>query len=101
MYFEDDHPDIHRASALTCCQLIVRDPTCHQVSNHSIEIIGDILDKLFTVGIADPNPSIRHTVLSSLDEHFDKHLSQVENVRLLSMMRCSKIVLLASTSLDV
>ncbi|EJD07323.1 atypical/PIKK/FRAP protein kinase [Fomitiporia mediterranea MF3/22] len=80
-YLEDDHPDIRQAAALTCCRLFVRDPICHQVSNHSIEIISDVLDKLLTVGIADPDPAIRLTVLSSLDERFDKHLSQAENVR--------------------
>ena len=58
-----------------------------------------MLDKLLTVGIADPgrlsllllttvslmsrlsDPVIRQTVLASLDERFDKHLSQAENVR--------------------
>ncbi|THH04859.1 hypothetical protein EW145_g5218 [Phellinidium pouzarii] len=80
-YLEDDHPEIRQAAALTCCRLFVRDPICHHVSNHSIEIISDVLDKLLTVGIADPDPDIRHTVLSSLDERFDKHLSQAENVR--------------------
>ncbi|KAL5537169.1 TOR1 [Sanghuangporus sanghuang] len=80
-YLEDDHPDIRQAAALTCCRLFVRDPICHQVSNHSIEIISDVLDKLLTVAIADPDPAIRLTVLSSLDERFDKHLSQAENVR--------------------
>lgn len=80
-YLEDEHAEIRQAAALTCCILFVRDPICHQVSNHSIEIISDVLDKLLTVGIADPNSDIRYTVLSSLDERFDKHLSQAENVR--------------------
>lgn len=80
-YLEDDHREVRQAAALTCCRLFVRDPICHQVSNHSIEIISDVLDKLLTVGIADPDPEIRQTVLASLDERFDKHLSQAENVR--------------------
>ena len=80
-YLESDHPEVRKAAALTCCRLFVRDPICHQISNHSIEIIGDVLDKLLTVGIADPDPDIRQTVLSSLDERFDKHLSQAVNVR--------------------
>lgn len=80
-YLEDEHTEIRQAAALTCCVLYNRDPIVHQVSNHSIEIISDVMDKLLTVGIADPDPDIRHTVLSSLDDHFDKHLSQAENVR--------------------
>ncbi|KAF9454266.1 phosphatidylinositol 3-kinase [Macrolepiota fuliginosa MF-IS2] len=80
-YLEDDHAEVRRAAALTCCRLFVRDPICYQSSSHAIEIISDVLDKLLTVGIADPDSSIRHTVLVSLHEKFDKHLAQAENVR--------------------
>lgn len=99
-YLENDTPEVRRAAALTCCRLFVRDPICYQASSHAIEIISDVLDKLLTVGIADPgmlfesvanikfsdiviktDPSIRQTVLSSLHERFDKHLAQAENVR--------------------
>jgi FKBP12-rapamycin complex-associated protein len=97
-YLEDDNADVRRAGALTCCRLFVRDPICYQASSHAIEIISDVLDKLLTVGIADPgrhsisfdsclfltsflDPTIRQTVLSSLHERFDKHLAQAENVR--------------------
>ncbi|KAJ7577108.1 phosphatidylinositol 3-kinase [Mycena floridula] len=80
-FLEDDHPEVRRAAALTCCRLFVRDPICYQASSHAIDIISDVLDKLLTVGIADPDPGIRQTVLSSLHERFDKHLAQAENVR--------------------
>ena len=36
----------------------MRDPICYQASNHSIEIIGDVIDKLLTVGIADPGKEL-------------------------------------------
>ncbi|KAI6023936.1 hypothetical protein PISMIDRAFT_679672 [Pisolithus microcarpus 441] len=80
-YLDDDNPDVRRAAALACCRVFVKDPICYQASSHAIEIISDVLDKLLTVGIADPEPSIRLTVLSSLHERFDKHLAQAENVR--------------------
>ncbi|KAG6827657.1 hypothetical protein H0H92_010880 [Tricholoma furcatifolium] len=98
-YLEDDHPEIRRSAALTCCRLFVRDPICYQASSHAIEVISDVLDKLLVVGIADPgkriyldpyvlgtniyrpDASIRQAVLSSLHERFDKHLAQAENVR--------------------
>ncbi|KAK7686283.1 hypothetical protein QCA50_010507 [Cerrena zonata] len=80
-YLEEDNAEVRRAAALTCCRLFMRDPICYQASNHSIEIIGDVIDKLLTVGIADPEPNIRQAVLSSLHERFDKHLAQAENVR--------------------
>ncbi|KAF8966334.1 atypical/PIKK/FRAP protein kinase [Flammula alnicola] len=80
-YLEDDNPEVRRASALTCCRLFVKDPICYQASSHAIEVISDVLDKLLTVGIADPDASIRQTVLASLHERFDKHLAQAENIR--------------------
>ena len=43
-----------QAAALTCCHLFIKDPICYQASNHSTEIVGDVIDKLLTVGIADP-----------------------------------------------
>ncbi|KAL4065913.1 phosphatidylinositol 3-kinase [Scleroderma citrinum] len=80
-YLDDDNAEVRRAAALACCKVFVKDPICYQASSHAIEIISDVLDKLLTVGIADPDPSIRQTVLSSLHERFDKHLAQAENVR--------------------
>lgn len=62
-YLDQDHPDVRRAAALTCCRLFVRDPICYQASNHSIEIISDVIDKLLTVAIADPGTSSRSCVV--------------------------------------
>lgn len=61
-YLEDDNSEIRRAAALTCCRLFVRDPICYQASSHAIEVISDVLDKLLTVGIADPG---RNTIFLS------------------------------------
>ncbi|KAG0181763.1 phosphatidylinositol kinase- protein kinase tor1 [Apophysomyces sp. BC1034] len=80
-YLDDDLPEIRKAAAVTCCQLFVRDPICNQTSAHTIKVVGEVLEKLLTVGIADPDPVIRKTVLSSLDTRFDRHLAQADNVR--------------------
>ncbi|KAG2232165.1 hypothetical protein INT48_006039 [Thamnidium elegans] len=80
-YLDDDLPEIRKAAAVTCCQLFVRDPICNQTSAHAIKVVGEVLEKLLTVGIADPDPVIRETVLSSLDVRFDRHLAQADNVR--------------------
>jgi FKBP12-rapamycin complex-associated protein len=58
-YLEDDHAEVRKAAALTCCKLFVRDAICYQTSNHSVEIISDVLDKLLTVGVADPGACLR------------------------------------------
>ena len=55
----------------------------HQTSHHAIQVVGDVIEKLLTVGVADPEPDIRQTVLESLDARFDKHLGKAENVRTL------------------
>ncbi|KAH0559920.1 hypothetical protein GP486_003558 [Trichoglossum hirsutum] len=82
-YVEDDNAEIRKASALTCCQLFVRDPIVHQTSNHAIQVVGEVMEKLLTVGVADADPDIRRTVLLSLDSRFDRHLAKAENVRTL------------------
>ncbi|KAJ7032195.1 phosphatidylinositol 3-kinase [Mycena alexandri] len=53
----------------------------YQTSTHSVDVLSEVLGKLLTVAIADPDPSIRNTVLGSLNEQFDRHLSQAENLR--------------------
>ncbi|KAJ3037894.1 phosphatidylinositol kinase- protein kinase tor1 [Rhizophlyctis rosea] len=80
-YLEDDVGEIRKAAALTCCSLLARDPVCYQSSNNALQIVGEVLEKLLTVGITDSDPVIRQSVLSSLDERFDHHLAQAENIR--------------------
>lgn len=82
-YLEDDHAAVRQAAAETCADLFVNDPICRQTSMHAIEVVNDVLDKLMTVGIADPDPELRWTVLSKFgaQEQFDRHLAQSEYVR--------------------
>jgi FKBP12-rapamycin complex-associated protein len=82
-YVEDDNPEIREAAALTCCQLYVRDPIVNQTSYHAIQVVSEVIEKLLTVGVADPDAGIRRTVLAALDERFDRHLAKAENIRTL------------------
>lgn len=82
-YVEDDNADIREAAALTCCQLYVRDPIVNQTSYHAIQVVSEVIEKLLTVGVADPDATIRRTVLAALDERFDRHLAKAENIRTL------------------
>ncbi|KAL2265936.1 hypothetical protein VTJ83DRAFT_5288 [Remersonia thermophila] len=82
-YVEDDDPEIREAAALTCCQLYVRDPIVNQTSYHALQVVSDVVEKLLTVGVSDPEPKIRQTVLAALDERFDQHLAKAENIRTL------------------
>ncbi|KAF6834583.1 FAT domain-containing protein [Colletotrichum plurivorum] len=82
-YVEDEDPETREAAALTCCQLYVRDPIVSQTSYHAIQVVGDVIERLLTVGVSDPEPNIRRTVLAALDERFDRHLAKAENIRTL------------------
>jgi FKBP12-rapamycin complex-associated protein len=82
-YVEDENPEIRAAAALTCCQLYVRDPIVNQTSNHATQVVSEVIEKLLTVGVSDPDPGIRRTVLAALDERFDRHLAVAENIRTL------------------
>ncbi len=84
-YLDDDNPVIRKAAALTCCQVLVKDPVHLQLNSYAMQVVGTVLEKLLMVGIADPDPSIRQVVLESLDQRFDHHLAQAENVRSLFM----------------
>ncbi|ORY17763.1 armadillo-type protein [Clohesyomyces aquaticus] len=82
-YVEADNPEIRKRAALTCCQLFVNDPIVHQTSTHATKVVGDIIEKLLTVGVGDVDPDIRWSVLMALDARFDRHLGKADNVRTL------------------
>ena len=46
-----------------------------------MQIVGEVITRLLELGVADADPDIRCTVLSALDERFNKHLSKPENIR--------------------
>lgn len=56
-YVEDDNPDVRKAAALSSCQLFIKDPIVYQTSNHAIQVVSQVLEKLLTVGITDPGTS--------------------------------------------
>ncbi|GMK56480.1 hypothetical protein CspeluHIS016_0303200 [Cutaneotrichosporon spelunceum] len=82
-YLEHDSPEVRKEAVLASTQLFVNDPICNQTSSHAIEIVNDVLEKLLTVGITDQVPAIRQAVLESLDEKFDRHLAQADDIRCL------------------
>ena len=45
--------------------------------------MSEVIDKLLSVGVGDPDPEIRRMVLLSLDRKFDRHLAKPENIRCL------------------
>ncbi|KAI9026899.1 armadillo-type protein [Hyaloraphidium curvatum] len=100
-YLNDESASVRKAAAVTCCEIFVRDPVNYQSSAHSLEVVGEVLARLLEVGISDPDPSIRQTVLSSLDERFDHHLAQAENIRMLFLSLNDEVFAVRETAIAV
>ncbi|GJN89148.1 hypothetical protein Rhopal_002122-T1 [Rhodotorula paludigena] len=80
-YVEDDNPEIRSSAALSCCSVLANDPVVSHTSNNAIRLVNEVLEKLLTLAIADPDPTIRQLTISHLDPKFDRHLAQAECVR--------------------
>lgn len=80
-YLEDDSVEVRRAAAVTTCKLLARDPIVLQTSSHALLAVESVLEQLLVIGITDPDPTIRLTVLLNLDARFDHHLAQAEHVK--------------------
>ncbi|KAI9216512.1 armadillo-type protein, partial [Blastocladiella britannica] len=80
-YLEDDVAAVRLAAALTCCRVLSSDPVRFQTSAYAIEQVNNVLERLLTVAVADPDAKIRLAVLSSLDDRFDYYLAKAENVQ--------------------
>eukprot|EP00026_Physarum_polycephalum_P000091 Phypoly_transcript_00091.p1 GENE.Phypoly_transcript_00091~~Phypoly_transcript_00091.p1 ORF type:complete len:2307 (+),score=451.47 Phypoly_transcript_00091:133-7053(+) len=80
-YLGDTNPEIRRETVITCTKLMSYAGESAPVRGHSSVVVGEVLAKLLVIGIADPYPDIRKTVLTSLDTRFDHQLAQAENLR--------------------
>jgi FKBP12-rapamycin complex-associated protein len=100
-YVEDDDPDIREAAALTCCQLYVDDSIVSQTSQHALQVVGEVIEKLLTVGVSDPEPHIRRTVLAALEGRFDRHLAKAENIRTLFLALNDEVFAIREVSISI
>ncbi|PNS15729.1 hypothetical protein CAC42_4181 [Sphaceloma murrayae] len=82
-YVDDDDSLIRKNAALTCCQLLVKDPIVNQTSRQAIKIVSDVVERLLTMSVADSDIDNRKIVLSALDGRFDIHLAKADNIRTL------------------
>lgn len=80
-YVEAENPAVRRAAALACCDVLQADPVLKQTSAHAIKLVNEVLEKLLTLAIADPEAEIRKECMNHLTEDFDRHLAQQECVR--------------------
>lgn len=82
-FTNDDNPAIRYAAANATCAVLHRDPILYQTSRHAIEVVDQILGRLLSVAISDPDPTIREIILRTMGTEFDRHLIQAENLRAL------------------
>ena len=82
-YLDFDDPNIRSAAAQTICQIINRDPIRALQSQSSFDLIYEILVRLVTIAIADPDQKIRFLVMHALstESSVDHVLSQSELIR--------------------
>eukprot|EP01105_Mastigella_eilhardi_P021948 TRINITY_DN5365_c0_g1_i1.p1 TRINITY_DN5365_c0_g1~~TRINITY_DN5365_c0_g1_i1.p1 ORF type:complete len:2426 (-),score=601.66 TRINITY_DN5365_c0_g1_i1:7080-14204(-) len=80
-YLDDDDPGIRQEAAITFAKLILRSGEPIPSRGHAAQVVAQVLQKLLMIGIADPEPQVRRTVLKLLDPRFDQHLAQAENLR--------------------
>lgn len=80
-YLDDDTPAIRLSAVRTTARLMASGPAVKQTSAHSVKLVSEVLDKLLSVAVADPEASIRRTTLVNLDPNFDKHLAQSDKIR--------------------
>lgn len=84
-YLEHPIPKVRQTAVIASCEIFINDPICHQVSVNALNAVNEVLDKLLSISITDPNPEIRLEGLTSISNAgcFDPQLSQPDNLRLL------------------
>ena len=70
---------IRKEASICCVSLISKTPEISLKMNGVV--VNDVIEKLLSVGISDEDSSIRSTILSALDNRFDKHLAQSFNLQ--------------------
>ncbi|XP_075220340.1 serine/threonine-protein kinase Tor [Lycorma delicatula] len=69
-----------RLEAVRTCSRLLRLAVESRTSQTVTSTVADVLGKLLVVGITDTDADVRYWVMASLDESFDQHLAQAENL---------------------
>ncbi|XP_064598762.1 serine/threonine-protein kinase mTOR-like [Liolophura sinensis] len=83
-YLSSENKGIRTEAVKTCARLLT--PLLNLLSSQpgqsvaAMNTVAEVLNKLLVVGITDSDSDIRYCVLASLDERFDPHLAQAENL---------------------
>ncbi|KAG8190056.1 hypothetical protein JTE90_023028 [Oedothorax gibbosus] len=86
-YLSNESKDIRLEAVRTCCKLLT--PAIQDMKENGryspslMATVQEVLAKLLMVGVTDADQNVRYSVLASLDEKFDPHLAQAENLNAL------------------
>ncbi|XP_054720357.1 serine/threonine-protein kinase mTOR-like [Uloborus diversus] len=86
-YLSSESKEIRLEAVRTCCKLL--SPAIQSMKSSGryspslMSIVQEVLAKLLMVGVTDADQNVRYCVLASLDEKFDPHLAQAENLNAL------------------
>jgi len=125
-YLDNPHPLVRREAALTCCRLLLVDRggggegewrgrgtergggsssgdsrKVLRVRGPSADVIEEVLKRLLQVTVADPDPSLRLTLLRALDDGFDPFLCQAHHVRILFLLLHDEFLLVRVDAIQV
>lgn len=81
-FLQSEQQEIRLEAVRTCSRLLALAIQSHQKEySHTVTCtVADVLGKLLVVGITDTDCDVRYWVLASLDDTFDSHLAQIENL---------------------
>ena len=85
-----EHKEIRIEAVRTCSRLLLPSLTVLAENPNSVRLtakstVAEVLKSLLEVEITDDDPDIRLCVMTSLDERFDPHLAQADNLAALFM----------------
>ncbi|CAH8510940.1 unnamed protein product [Schistosoma margrebowiei] len=79
--------EIRLEAVKTCAHLMIpwlkSTETQQWYARPALNTVADVLNKLLTVGISDPDPDVRRCVFLSFDQRFDLHLAQSDHLNYL------------------
>ncbi|KAJ9575042.1 hypothetical protein L9F63_007777, partial [Diploptera punctata] len=86
-FLTSEQQEVRLEAVRTCSRLLrlALQSTANRPSETVTTTVADVLGKLLVVGITDTDADVRYCVLESLDDSFDNHLAQAENISALSV----------------
>lgn len=100
-----NHPasEVRRASALTCCTLLIPPGIVHKkrIGGHSARIIEDVLNTLLRVAVSDPSASVRLCIVRALDTRYDVFLCKAHHLQPLLLLLQDEVLATRATGVQL